>query len=412
MMKKVLLVFAFILLGLNPSRAQDRLLLRDFRSLGSLTTFLSQYKTEYGDWPTDINGKPTACIIVHFSDFPISDAEAVQYDFSGNSEVSFSKEFLTDHTDPHVWIFVNSSRAQQSLEAVLDYGVRSNRIDIPPIEAEKVYEVYIANNITVSISITTIPEGAVVWMEGKRLGTPAILDDIRLGRHKLEIIKDGEQVMDTLITVTRTTTSFCFDIRPKKMVEFKSKPSGANIVVTDNDGKKVVEGISDPSVTKLLPYGLYQVIATLKSGEITKLQIQVSETSADSHTLVLTRDRVGSVEREIAPDFKDPNAYIIDTYKLNKTPKDNIVLINRAKDSLRVTVYYYDPGLMKWQVYGTETIEDYGDDEKVDSHMEDRLKKFRYYAVLPRDDDQYDYVVSVDNDDMIVNIMEKDDNIE
>ena len=138
----------------------------------------------------------------------------------------------------------------------------------------------------------------------------------------------------------------------------------------------------------------------------------MSETSADSHTLVLTRDRGNMVEQEIAPDFKDPNAYIIDTYKLKKTPKDNIVLINGVKDNLRVTVYYYDPGLMKWQVYGTETIEDYGDDEKVDSHMEDRLKKFSYYAVLPRDGDQYDYVVSVDNDDLIVKIMEKDDNIE
>ena len=258
---------------ISRQEGQQQLQLHSFKeakSEGGLPNLYALFKKE--DWPTDANGEECALVRVSFENMPMADALKVTYNFG--PAVSFG-DIQTDNEAAkvkEVWLFV-SPATSAIMEAKNDYGT-SNRLSNLKLEKLHVYDVVLKNNKTMSITVTTKPQGAMVTLvkTGETKPAPATFTGVPLGGHEISLSMGGRIIMDT-IEVTDGNVSFDYDLRKRKLVKFTSDPPEADLYI---DGELV--GRTPMEVE--MPYDSYSVVARLSTSEADTLSVTVSDISA------------------------------------------------------------------------------------------------------------------------------------
>lgn len=258
---------------ISRQEGQQQLQLHSFKeakSEGGLPNLYALYKKE--DWPTDANGEECALVRVSFENMPMADALKVSYNFGPAVSIGHTQTGDEAAKVKEVWLFV-SPAASAIMEAWNDYGT-SNRLSNLKLEKFHVYDVVLRNNRTMSITITTKPEGAMVTMvkTGETKPTPATFTGVPLGDHEISLSLGGRIKRDT-IEVTDGNVNFDYDLRKRKMVRFTSYPSNADLYI---DGELV--GRTPMEVE--MPYDSYSVVARLSTSEVDTLSVTVSDFSA------------------------------------------------------------------------------------------------------------------------------------
>lgn len=259
---------------ISQQEGQQQLQLHSFKeskSEGGLPNLFALFKKE--DWPTDANGEECALVRVSFENMPMADALKVTYNFGPTVSIGDIQTGDEAAKVKEVWLFV-SSATSAIMEAKNDYGM-SNRLSNLKLEKFHVYDVVLRNNRTMSITVTTKPEGAMVTMvkTGETKPTPATFTGVPLGDHEISLSLGGRIKRDT-IEVTDGNVSFDYDLRKRKPVKFTSDPSNADLYI---DGELV--GRTPMEVE--MPYDSYSVEARLSASEADTLSVTVSDISAN-----------------------------------------------------------------------------------------------------------------------------------
>lgn len=258
---------------ISQQEGQQQLQLHSFKeskSEGGLPNLFALFKKE--DWPTDANGEECALVRVSFENMPMADALKVTYNFGPTVSIGDIQTGDEAAKVKEVWLFV-SSATSAIMEAKNDYGM-SNRLSNLKLEKFHVYDVVLRNNRTMSITVTTKPEGAMVTMvkTGETKPTPATFTGVPLGDHEISLSLGGRIKRDT-IEVTDGNVSFDYDLRKRKPVKFTSDPSNADLYI---DGELV--GRTPMEVE--MPYDSYSVVARFSAWEADTLSVTVSDISA------------------------------------------------------------------------------------------------------------------------------------
>ncbi len=278
-MKQFILAIALVLatcFAQAQEQEKPQLQLHDFTeasSVGGMANLLTLFNEK--NWPDDDNGKPCALIRVRFENMTTADAENVQFALGNTSGLSKKENRLSNQDLPEMWLFVGSAN-NTFLEAQFGTYGKSNRLSGLKLKEKGVYDVVLTNNKTVTISIVAKPEGTTSRLAdtGQLSTLDGTITNVALGRHELEISKDGQLLKKETIEVSESNVKFEYDLRPRKKVRFVSDPSNATIYIDD----KVV---GRTPATIELAYDSYDVRAQLSPEEIDSRSITVSNFSAD-----------------------------------------------------------------------------------------------------------------------------------
>lgn len=274
--------FIFVLTGLLSlfTYAQDdvpetQLLLHSFKESRSYAGMDNLSARFISNWPKDVNGdKDCALVRISFEQMPKADARTVNFSFGNSAPVKSVMDRL-DEAKSELWIFVTPTNSAYMEAEFSGYG-KSNRLSNLKLEPKRVYDVVLKNNKTLPITIITQPEKArVSLVDLKKEGvSPATIQGVPCGNHKLIVSINGEQVADTIIEVSDFSTLFRFDFRKEKTVRFVSDPSGADLFINgENIGKTPVE--------VPLKFDSYHVEARLSADEYDMKDFTVSDMSDD-----------------------------------------------------------------------------------------------------------------------------------
>lgn len=270
----------FVIAGLLSlfTYAQDaaletQLLLHSFKESRSYAGMDNLSAKFLSDWPKDVNGdKDCALVRISFEQMPKADARTVNFSFGNSAPVKSIMDRL-DEAKSELWIFVTPTTSAYMEAEFSGYG-KSNRLPNLNLEPRRVYDVVLKNNKTLPITIITQPEKArVSLVDLKKEGvSPATIQGVPCGNHRLIVSVNGEQVADTIIEVSDFSTLFKFDFRKEKIIKFVSDPSGADLII---NGKTI--GKTPMSVP--LKYDSYHVEARLSADEYDMKDFTVSDIS-------------------------------------------------------------------------------------------------------------------------------------
>ncbi|MDP8238185.1 MAG: SUMF1/EgtB/PvdO family nonheme iron enzyme [Candidatus Hatepunaea meridiana] len=157
--------------------------------------------------------------------------------------------------------------------------------DNPPVNVYLVLQ-------TGSVSITTIPSGTEIFLDGESLGiyngTPLVRDKLSLGSHTVRASIDGYDDAEQIIAVTFNKISTVpLSLQGKPGALFvTTTPSGASIYLDGKDtGKKTSAKISDLSMGEhelrltLSGYGDIDTLVTISLGKTITLNEMLAETT-------------------------------------------------------------------------------------------------------------------------------------
>lgn len=245
---------------------------KESRSADNLPNLLTQFIGE--DWPKDKDGMEDCALIrVKFENMPMSDAKKVAFKVSNSSSIEKTVDRLNE-AEHEIWLFVSPTNSTFLEAELADKNLMSNRLPDVKLSAKGVYDVILKNDKTVSIVVITIPENAIAVLEtGQKASTPNSISGVTLGAHTLTISLDGQTKLTEEIEVTEESTKFgTYDLREKKMVTFKSDPSGAVLYING-------EEIGRTPLERELPYDSYNVEAKYSPDETDSKSITVNALS-------------------------------------------------------------------------------------------------------------------------------------
>jgi len=106
------------------------------------------------------------------------------------------------------------------------------------------------------------------------------------------------------------------------------------------------------------------------------------------------------------PSFERPSAYVIDSFKVKERIKDYVKLHNYSTDSdISFFIYVHHPGSHEWILYGIGTLKGLDDTDTIDSGM-GNIKKYRYFAIEPKEGKTYQYQFYARQNDLHINILD------
>ena len=92
------------------------------------------------------------------------------------------------------------------------------------------------------------------------------------------------------------------------------------------------------------------------------------------------------------PVFDRPSTYVIDSYAVPGSLEDRIRLYNQSSNTgISFRVYYHNPSMDLWQIYGTGNLKGAGDTAFINSPVSGDLDKYRYFAIEALDGNDYAY---------------------
>lgn len=108
------------------------------------------------------------------------------------------------------------------------------------------------------------------------------------------------------------------------------------------------------------------------------------------------------------PVIDIPNAYVIDSFSVRGSLKDQVRLMNRSTDiNISFKVHLHDPKTNTWIDYGTGTLTKINDTDFINSDLEGKLKNIRYFAIAPIHGNEYKYEIAKTNNDLYIYIFNK-----
>jgi len=106
------------------------------------------------------------------------------------------------------------------------------------------------------------------------------------------------------------------------------------------------------------------------------------------------------------PSFEKSSAYVIDSFKVKERIKDYVKLHNFSADSdISFFIYVHHPGSHEWILYGIGMLKGLGDTDTIDSGM-GKIKKYRYFAIEPKEGKTYQYQFYARQNDLHINILD------
>lgn len=100
-----------------------------------------------------------------------------------------------------------------------------------------------------------------------------------------------------------------------------------------------------------------------------------------------------------------PGATVLDAGSLRGKYKDDVKLLNLSdKTDLLFSVYFYEPQKKDWIFYGRGKVSHYYDSESLDSLYEDRIRTFRYFAIVPENGTDFLYTLDARHNDLYIHI--------
>ena len=227
---KTLLLFIFILLGLNLSAKKfvPSKIVHDPTSVQAI-----MYSK------TDINGNKCALLIIR------TDLTDIDLIFDTRMGITERKK----KSNNEIWLYI--SPGEKSLEISAPNFMPASIIFSEKINSSSVYYLELDSDDqplrTVEgkggISINTNPEGAIVLIDGLGMAdlnkhTPFSMSDVNALEYKITLTKNRFFALDTIMTVEAgKNSSYFFNLEPKfSDVTITSEPSGA-IVTIEGDEK-------------------------------------------------------------------------------------------------------------------------------------------------------------------------------
>lgn len=104
-----------------------------------------------------------------------------------------------------------------------------------------------------------------------------------------------------------------------------------------------------------------------------------------------------------APACAIPNATVLDAGVLSGKYKDAVKLLNLSDETdLLFSVYFYEPKKNDWVFYGRGKVSHYYDSDSIDSRYEDKIRNFRYFAVVPENGAEFMYTLDARHHDLYI----------
>ncbi len=249
-MKKELLLFLMLLLaqmGFAQSNEQMQFQ-NDFREAkgGQLGDLTKMFLTN--DFWDDGDGSIGSIIRVKVVDMSASEAEKLSV--KGSTDLALGKtKFLNQEFQWYITVGAGTNKYMEMVHPT--YGT-SSRLMLPELKPMTMYDVTLVNNKTTSISVSSIPDGADIFLDGNKVGkTPMEITGQRFGKHTLKLMLDGKSISKE-IDVEEGHTTFGpndFDFRATTLIDITSDPDGASIFIDD-----------DPKPIGLAPIKGYRIL--------------------------------------------------------------------------------------------------------------------------------------------------------
>lgn len=112
---------------------------------------------------------------------------------------------------------------------------------------------------------------------------------------------------------------------------------------------------------------------------------------------------------EDAPVFSHANSTVLDTSREDGKIRDNIRLVNVSKNkNMNFTVYAYHAETNEWQIAGSGLVKGYCDTDTITPLFKESLDSYRYFAVLPKGEEQFSYEIKKSHHDLYIYIHDAD----
>ncbi len=151
---------------------------------------------------------------------------------------------------------------------------------------------------TGSLKITTVPEGAELYLDGERMAseTPAVLNHIAEGKHKIKIEKKGYAVIEDTVSVVRNQETVPADYVLKPLPgSFKLSVSPADALVEWNG-----ERLNEPEKIRSCQPGSYQLKVSKSGYDTEERTIKITADELREEKVILSRN-TGEVRFSINP---------------------------------------------------------------------------------------------------------------
>lgn len=287
----------------------------DFRdATGGLGNLTSMFMDD-GSWK-DANGEDAAIIRIKITNMSLSDMKKL--DIKGSPNLGIGKKVFLDKEQQ--WLIAVSAGSNMFLEMVHNnYGI-SSRLNISQqLKPKTIYDVTLVNARTTSIHISSIPEGADVYIDDDKKGkTPCDIPGQTYGSHKLKLLFNGNSIINN-IEVAEGHTSFTnFDFRERTKVNITSDPTGAAIYI---DGEMIGKA---PIHEYNMVLGAHTFKAELNTSQIDEQSINITKqtTTVNMHPV-----KKGAMQITTKYSGRPVSAYLVVDNENSYTGKDTYSLI-------------------------------------------------------------------------------------
>ncbi len=203
---------------------------------------------------------------------------------------------------PAPCIISNLKIGQYELKAARENYVTETRTLIVPKEAnmpDSPFEVvFDMVGDTGTLKIATDPEGAELYVDGKKMSseTPSVLNYMDEGKHKIRIEKKGYMPVEDTVTVIRNQ-----ETAPGTYV-LKPLPGSLQISVSPRDARVELDGevLNDPGKLRTLKPGKYTLTAAKTGYDTEERTITITADELVQEKIVMTRN-TGEVRFIINP---------------------------------------------------------------------------------------------------------------
>lgn len=254
-------------------------------SLGSLNMFAKNIEWGNDDYSDADGNDDVALLLVSFENISPEQIQKLRANVANaNGKIlPLREETEQGKMIMQVIIPVDKKTHKSNRDVTFSHPVYgSTRLVNKTFELHNVYVVTIVNALRQKIFIDSNPQGATVFLDGKRYvkKTPIEIEDVSMNTHSLELKANDpsyNSLPSQLIKVDETNTRFFYDLRKKKNVSFSTDTKNAFMKLVDpsNGNKVIAEGFGGFSVSDL-PYGGYMIESKLNGQDIDPISVTIN----------------------------------------------------------------------------------------------------------------------------------------
>lgn len=270
-MKKIISILLFALTSVYANAQMEFIgELKEVKG-GTLGNLESMYME--GKWWTDMDGQDAAIIKIKIQGMSV--AEMKKLEFQGSAGIGLGKKKILE-VEQEWWIAVAAGRSDQYIKVSSETFGLSNRLSIEkPLKEKTFYEVVLDNKRLANVSITTVPDGVTVIVDGDNKGkTPIEISNQRYGKHHLKLLYDGMSKEDD-IDVEEGHTMFKYDMQRYHYVNINTDPDGSAVFV---DGQMIGKS---PILGYKILVGSHKFRAEYSATQVDEQNLEITENTTN-----------------------------------------------------------------------------------------------------------------------------------